>query len=100
VSTLLDDVVAETSRLSGVEETRSRFGEAPAFCIDGREFMHIDRNGLLDIRLTRPLIRELDDDRLIYRPRASDWVWVRIESRTDVPFALELVRQALAANAR
>jgi Luciferase len=100
MSGVVDEIVSEVRRLPGVEETRSRWGAVPAFRIDGREFFHAGRDAVLDIRLTRRLIRELDDDRLVYRPGSSDWVWLRVESRDDIPFALELVRRALAANAR
>jgi hypothetical protein len=96
---IVEAIMAEVRRLPGVEETRSRWGDVPAFRIDGREFFHAGSDGLLDIRLTRSLIRELDDERLLYRPGSSDWIWLKVESRDDIPFALELAQRALEANA-
>jgi hypothetical protein len=96
---LVDEVLAEVRLLPGVEETRSRWGEGTAFGIDGHEFFHCERDGLLDIRMTRRLIRDLDDDRVVYRPGSSDWVWLTVESPEDVSFAVELARRARAANA-
>jgi hypothetical protein len=98
VTGLVDEIVTEVRQLPEVEEVDSPWGR-PAFAVGGREFMHIDRDGLVDVRLTRALIRELDDERFVYRRGSSDWIWLRLESREDARFALELVRRALEVNA-
>lgn len=81
--------------LPGVEEAPSQFHGEPALWVDGREFLHFHGPGLVEIRLTRRLIRDLEDERAPARARYSDWVIVRTEHRDLV---LELARRAAEAN--
>ena len=103
---MIDELLARVRRLPGVREDRSQFGDHPGFWTDGREFLHVDHDGTLDVRLTRAVIRELrddlsEDDRVYFRRSSSaDWINVRVEREDDVSFALELARRAAEANRR
>ncbi len=96
---MIDELFAAFAQVPDVSEVPSRWDGARALMIDGREFFHARDDGLLDVRLTRKLIRRLDeDDRLIFRRGSSDWVWIQADGPDDLPFVLELTRRALAAN--
>jgi hypothetical protein len=75
----------------GFEERPSRWGADPAFWWQGREIVHT-HGEVVEIRLTRKGIRDLDDERAMLRARNSDWVMVAMEHD-------ELIH-ALAARAR
>ena len=92
----MSELAAELRKLADVEEASSRWTGAPAFWIDGREFVHF-HGDLVEIRLTRKRISGLDDDRVARRTRTSDWVLVPASERELV---LELARAALEANRR
>ena len=81
--------------LPGVEEAPSQFHGEPAYWIDGREFAHFHGEDIVEIRLTRKLIRALDDPRAPQRSLASDWV---IVSAREPELVLDLARRALEAN--
>lgn len=98
-------VVDDLSGLPGVEVRRSQFGDVPALWVDGREFIHLDRDGSVDVRLTRAEIRRRDDlgeDERVYFRRSSsaDWIHVFARADEDVPFLVELARAAVHANQR
>lgn len=93
----MSELVAELRRLPDVEERPSQFHGQPALWIDGREFLHLHGDDVVEIRLTRPLIAQLDDERAAARARYSDWVIVRAEHHDLVR---ELARRALDANRR
>lgn len=98
-------VVDDLRGLPGIEERRSQFGDMPALWIDGHEFLHADRDGSIDVRLTRAKIRrrdELGEDERVYFRRSSsaDWVHVVTRGNEDVAFLVELARIAAEANRR
>lgn len=98
---MIDQLFGVLTKLPEVSEAPSSWGGARALVIDGREFLHARDDGLLDVRLTRKLIRALDeDDRLIFRRGSSDWVWIKADRPDDLHFVLGLARCALAANRR
>jgi Family of unknown function (DUF5519) len=87
--------VAERLRdLPGLDEAPSRWGADPAFWTNGREIVHFHEGGV-EIRLTRKLIRELDDERPIERTRTSDWVVVPCEEEDLI---VQLAKRAIEAN--
>lgn len=94
MSELLDEL---RRVLREAEERPSQFHGEPAFWIDGREFVHVHGETLVEIRLTRPLLRGLDEPRAPARARTSDWVIV--ETRHS-DLVLDLARRALDANRR
>jgi hypothetical protein len=70
--------LAARLRSLGFEQAPSRWGADPAFWWQGRELVHTHGN-LVEIRLTRKGIRDLQDDRAMLRARTSDWIMVRSE---------------------
>ena len=73
----------------------SQWTQKPAIWVDGREIVH-EHEPWIEIRLTSGLINGLDDDRVLRRARASDWVMVD-ESERDL--ILDLASQAATSNA-
>jgi Family of unknown function (DUF5519) len=90
-----DRLLERLAALPDVESWPSQFHGEPAFWIDGREFVHTHGDHDLEIRLTRRLIAELDDERVAQRSRSSEWVVV---PQAEEELALELARRALRAN--
>jgi hypothetical protein len=84
-------------RLPDATEAPSQFHGEAALWIDGREFLHAHGPEVVEIRLTRRLIRELDEPRAPARARTSDWVIVRTAHRGLVR---DLAARALEANRR
>lgn len=79
------------------------FRAADGFWCNGKEIAHLDAPGVLDLRLTRQVIRELrtelrEDERVRLRGSASDWIEVRLSCRADVDFALRLAERAADAH--
>ncbi len=99
----IDSLVRSVLRMPAVEEHPSQFGPAPAYWVEGREFLHVDADGMLDLRLTRALYREhrarLRDDARV-ATRGGDWIQIAIKTKADAGFALELIGLAAAANRR
>jgi hypothetical protein len=89
--------VTLATRLSslGFEQAPSRWRADPAFWWKGRELVHT-HGDLVEIRLTRKGIRELDDDRAMLRARTSDWVMVSSEHEDLI---VELADRARALSA-
>jgi hypothetical protein len=91
-------------RWPGVEIGKSRFGGLEAFFVEGREFAHFHGPNELDIRLTRRVQRVqraqpslLEDERVGFRERPSDWVTYRFENSEDCKCAEALLRLAWQA---
>jgi hypothetical protein len=78
----------------GLEQRPSRWGADPAFWWRGREIVHT-HGDLVEIRLTRRGIRELDDERAMLRARTSDWVMV---PREHSELIVALARRAQELN--
>jgi hypothetical protein len=93
----MNALLEELRRLPDVEERPSQFHGEPALWIDGREFLHFHGSEVVEIRLTRRLIDQLEEDRAPARARYSDWVIVESVHRDLV---LDLARRALEANRR
>ena len=80
------------------------FGSQNAYWCNGKEIAHFDGPNVLDLRLTRSVIRELRpelhrDARVRLRTAGSDWIEVRVAaSDDDVDFVLGLAERAAAAH--
>jgi hypothetical protein len=88
--------------IAGVVPSPSQFSPIPALWVDGREFAHV-HGERLEIRLTRPVIRELrgslgEDDRVTDVRR--DWLSFAVRGRADESDAMDLLRTAADANRR
>ena len=89
--------------MPGAEIADGAFGPGPAVWVGRREVAHIDSADVLDIRLTRSVIRaERDvlrsDPRVTLRHGSSDWLEFEVSSIEDLAAAADLVAQAIAAN--
>ena len=89
-------VVERLRGMPGLDEAPSRWGADPAFWAHGREIVHFHDDGV-EIRLTRKLIRRLEDERPVERTRTSDWVWVADEHEDLI---VALAKDAIEANTR
>jgi hypothetical protein len=74
------------------------FGTEDAWWCNGKEIAHLDAPGVIDVRLTKALIREMrpalrEDRRVVLRRAASDWIEVRYGT-ADLSFVVDLVGQA------
>lgn len=96
-------LVARLRGIEGVVESPSAFGAGNAFWCNGKEIAHFDSADVVDLRLTRSVIRELrpilrDDARVEFRKSSSDWIEVRVASNDDITFVVELAERAAAAH--
>jgi hypothetical protein len=99
IDTLRDAIAA----LDGVVESPSMFKDDLAYWVHGKEIAHFETRDLIEIRLTRSVIRERRDvlradSRIDLRHSGSDWINVRFSSPVDIDFVLELVEAAAAAH--
>ena len=90
-------------RIDGVVESPSAFGAGDAYWCNGTEIAHFDSADVVDLRLTRSVIRELrpalrDDARVQLRKGSSDWIEVRVTASSDIAFVVELAERAAAAH--
>jgi hypothetical protein len=100
---LEEALVRVVGSIKGASAHPSQFAPVPAFWIDGREFVHLHSESVLDIRLTKRLIsakrKRLKTDQRVTL-RNSDWLTVEIEKEDDIPFVLRMVKEAANANRR
>jgi hypothetical protein len=97
------DLEARLRMIEGVIVSESMFGDGDAYWVDGKEIAHFEREDVIEVRLTRQLIRERRpafkaDDRVELRPSGADWITVRTSSRRDVVFVVDLVTIAADAH--
>jgi hypothetical protein len=89
--------------IDGVVESPSMFGAGNGFWCNGKEIAHFDSDDVVDLRLTRSVIRELrptlhGDERVTLRKSGSDWIEIRVSSDHDIDFVVELAERAAAAH--
>jgi len=89
--------------IDGVVLGEGAFSPGPALWVGRREVAHVDHDGILDVRLTRAVIREMraelrDDPRVHLRRSTSDWVGLELISDADEGWAFGLVEAAVSAN--
>src|SRR5688572_29032091 len=87
----------------GMMEGESVFSEGRAFWVNGKQVAHFASPDALELRLTRPVIRELRtsleaDARVEPRSPGSDWVTVRFDSVEDVKIIGELAERVCRAH--
>ena len=98
-----DELRARLARIEGVTESPSTFSSSDAWWCNGKEIAHFDADDVIDVRLTRAVIREMrgdlrSDSRVELRKNVSDWIEVRLSSDDDVAFVVRLVGRAVAAH--
>jgi hypothetical protein len=79
------------------------FRAGEGFWCNGKEIAHFDSAGVVDLRLTKPVIRELRaelraDERIRFRGSGSDWIEVHVSRPADVDFAVRLAERAAEAH--
>lgn len=89
--------------LDGVVESPSMFKGDFGYWVHGKEIAHFEDTNLIEIRLTREVVRsrreELKSDRRVdLRYAGSDWVTVHFSLPEDQGFVVELVAEAAAAH--
>ena len=89
-----EELLSRLGRLPGAEVAPSQRTGGPALWIEGREIVHA-HDPWIEIRLTAKLIDRLDDDWVLRRARASDWVMVDQGERDLI---LDLATRAATAN--
>jgi hypothetical protein len=93
----------ELGQIPGMLEGESVFSSGPAHWVNGKQVAHFIDDERLELRLTKPVIRELranlkDDPRVELRSSSSDWVIVRVASEADIEFVVGLARRAAEAH--
>ena len=97
--TLREQLSESILAIPGVEGRKSRFSDEAAFYLGGREIAHFHSAHVIDIRLTRPSIRELAPGDARLSPRgSSDWVEFTFRRTSDLEGAVGVVRAAVVAN--
>lgn len=96
-------LTARLRRVEGVVESPSTFGPGHAFWCSGKEIAHFDAADVVDVRLTKSVIRELrpllrNDQRVELRKAGSDWIAVHVSSSDDIAFVVELAERAARAH--
>jgi hypothetical protein len=96
-------LAARLQGVNGIVESPSMFGPGNAFWCNGKEVTHFDGPDVVDLRLTRSVIRELrpvlrNDRRVELRKSGSDWIEVHVSTSDDLAFVAELAERAAAAH--
>lgn len=91
-------------RVPGLVRRPSRYGDAYSYFVGDREIAHFHGDGRMDVRLTKERIREMKaegplDPRIRTRGPSAEWAAVQVQSPRDLPLALQLVEEAMRANA-
>ena len=89
--------------IDGVEESDSAFKADVGYWVNGKEIAHLEGQAAIDVRLTRPVIRDRRvelraDPRVRLRTNASDWLTVELAGADAIAFVVELVEAAAAAH--
>lgn len=89
--------------VEGVEPGESMFGHGEAYWANGTEIAHFEGDGLIEIRLTRAVIRDnratlKGDARVELRRHTSDWITLRYAFASDAEFVVALVTRAAEAH--
>jgi hypothetical protein len=84
--------------IPGVEEGENSWGDDTALWVNAKQMANFHRDGTLEIRLTRRVIRELrprlkNDSRVVLRG-SSDWVGFVVDSAADFDFLVEIATRA------
>lgn len=93
-------MIARCSTLDGAAPGDGAFAPGPAVWVGRREAAHVDADGRVDVRLTRPAIRARRaalraDDRITLRAAGSDWLTVTVTRESDWHRAVGLITEAV-----
>jgi len=93
------DLEARLAGIDGAVVSDSMFGHGDAYWVNGKEIAHFEGEDVIEVRLTRAVIREhraafKADPRVQLRPSGADWITVQVSSAEDIVFVVELVTTA------
>lgn len=96
-------IARRLARIDGLCEGESMYGHGTAYWANGKEAVHFEDDDVVEIRLTKAVIREhraelKGDDRVRLRPHGGDWISVRYASPRDADFVVELAARAADAH--
>lgn len=100
---MTERIRAVLTGIDGVLESDSRYKSDLAYWVNGTEIAHFETDHLLDVRLTRGVIRahrtELRADPAVtLRPNSSDWITVDVSGPAGPARARHYVALAAAAH--
>ncbi|MDE1821695.1 MAG: DUF5519 family protein [Euryarchaeota archaeon] len=102
--TVREDLERRLCALADLSRRPSRYGDSHSYFVGGREIAHFHGDSRMDVRLIRQRIKELKaegnlDHRVKTRGPSADWATVPLNGPEDVALALEMVEDAMRANA-
>jgi hypothetical protein len=92
----LDSIEAEVLHWQGTDKRLHKYGGLQ-FDFNGKEIGHIHSNGLLDIRFSRKIKKQLLAEGRVNHHHVfekSGWISFYIENKNDAQYAKELLRKA------
>jgi hypothetical protein len=100
---MTDDLRELIATIDGVEESESAFKNDLAYWVNGTEIAHFESDRLLDVRLTRTVIRDRRaelraEPRIRRRSSSSDWVTVEVDGPDAAGLVTRVVEWAAAAH--
>jgi hypothetical protein len=100
---MTEPVRTALTTIDGVLESQSRYKPELAYWVNGTEIAHFETDTLLDVRLTRAVIRSLrptlrTDPAVTLRPATSDWLTVDISGPDGLDRAVHFVGLAATAH--
>ncbi|MGH8946943.1 MAG: luciferase family protein [Acidimicrobiia bacterium] len=100
---MIEGLRNDIAAVDGVIESPSMFKDDLAYWVNGKEIAHFESADLIEIRLTREVIRrrrqQLKGDRRVdLRYIGSDWITVRFLSTDDRALVMELIEEAATAH--
>lgn len=100
---MTERIRAVLTSIDGVLESDSRYKSDLAYWVNGTEIAHFETDHLLDIRLTRRLIRDHRDElradpAVTLRPNSSDWITLDVSGPAGPARARHYVTLAAAAH--
>jgi hypothetical protein len=90
--------------VDGVEEAASRYKDTPALWVNGTEIAHFEGDDVVDLRLTRTVIRERRAELRTHpsvrlrRSGSSDWLELWVRTVEDEALLADLFEAAAAAH--
>lgn len=103
VTALRAQIERRLQTIDGLVAGESMYGHGRAYWANGKEAVHFESDSVVEIRLTRAVIRERraalkTDERVMLRPHTSDWIAVRFVRPADVDFVIELAERSAEAH--
>jgi hypothetical protein len=102
VTPLQQEIWDSLLAIAGIEEGESTWSDGAALWVNGKQVANFAGVDVLELRLTRPVIRAMKDrmaeDARITVRKSSDWIRIGVHSREQRDLILELAEAAAAAH--